>query len=62
MLQTTAWKAALIPGSVLALILLLGLPLLNAYGVVSHYTLNLFGKYLSLAVLAMGMRHMTGRG
>lgn len=58
--QTTAWKAALIPGSVLALILLLGLPLLNAYGVVSNYALNLFGKYLSLAVLAMGMALIWG--
>ena len=58
--QTTAWKAVLIPGSVLALILLLGLPLLNAYGVVSHYALNLFGKYLSLAVLAMGMALIWG--
>jgi len=31
------------------------LPLANAVGLVSDYYLNLFGKYLSLAILALGM-------
>jgi urea transport system permease protein len=31
------------------------LPLANALGLVSDYYLNLFGKYLSLAILALGM-------
>ena len=55
MKSTSAWKEALLPGALLAVILLIGLPLLNAAGYVSDYYLNLFGKYLSLAVLAMGM-------
>jgi urea transport system permease protein len=32
-----------------------GLPLANALGFVSDYYLNLFGKYLALAILALGM-------
>jgi urea transport system permease protein len=35
--------------------LVVGLPLLNRYGLVSDYSLNLFGKYLALAILALGM-------
>jgi urea transport system permease protein len=41
--------------AILVLVLLIGLPMLNAYGWVSNYTLNLFGKYLSFAILALGM-------
>ena len=52
---STAWKQALIPGIILALVLLIGLPLLNAFGFLSDYYLNLFGKYLALAILALGM-------
>jgi urea transport system permease protein len=36
-------------------VLLIGLPLLNTLAFVSDYSLNLFGKYLSLAILALGM-------
>jgi hypothetical protein len=55
MKHSLAWKKALIPGSILAVVLLIGLPLLNALGVLSDYYLNLFGKYLALAILALGM-------
>ncbi len=40
---------------VLALILLIGLPVGNAYGWITDYSLNLFSKYLALAILALGM-------
>ena len=60
MKHTSAWKEALLPGALLAVILVIGLPLLNAGGYVSDYYLNLFGKYLSLAILAMGMSLIWG--
>ena len=60
MKHTSAWKEALLPGALLAVILVIGLPLLNAAGYVSDYYLNLFGKYLSLAILAMGMSLIWG--
>jgi urea transport system permease protein len=55
MKHQTAWKPLLLPGLLLSLLLLVALPLLNAYGLVSDYYLNLFGKYLALAILALGM-------
>jgi urea transport system permease protein len=58
--QTPAWKSALLPSMMLALLLLLALPLFNAYGMISDYTLNLFAKYLALAVLALGMNLIWG--
>lgn len=48
-------KSLLVPGTILAIVLVLVLPLLNSFGLVSDYYLNLFGKYLSLAILALGM-------
>ncbi len=39
----------------MALVLIIGLPLLNVLGFLSDYYLNLFGKYLALAILALGM-------
>ncbi len=60
MKPTSAWKEALLPGTLLAVILLIGLPLLNASGHISDYYLNLFGKYLSLSILAMGMALIWG--
>ena len=60
MKQTPAWKSALLPTVVLALLLVVGLPVLNATGIVSDYALNLFGKYLALAVLALGMNLIWG--
>ena len=55
MRHTTAWQAVLLPGFVLAVLLLVALPLLNAFDLLSDYYLNLFGKYLALAILALGM-------
>ena len=55
MKHTTAWQQALISGGILGCILLIGLPLLNTFGFLSDYYLNLSGKYLALAVLALGM-------
>jgi urea transport system permease protein len=49
------WPRALIPEIILGSGLIVGLPLLNVLGVLSDYYLNLFGKYLSLAILALGM-------
>ncbi len=55
MKHTTAWNQALISGGILGCVVLIGLPLLNTFGLLSDYYLNLFGKYLALAVLALGM-------
>ena len=55
MQSSAAWKQALIPGIILTVLLVIGLPLLNAFGFLSDYYLNLFGKYLALAILALGM-------
>jgi urea transport system permease protein len=38
-----------------AVVFVIVLPLANALGILSDYYLNLFGKYLSLAILALGM-------
>src|SRR5262245_16453441 len=43
-----------------ALVFLVGLPLLHAFGVVSDYYLTLFGKYLALAILALGLDLLWG--
>jgi urea transport system permease protein len=55
MKHNSTWKSVLLPGALLGLLLLIVLPLLNASGVVSDYYLNLFGKYLALAILALGL-------
>jgi urea transport system permease protein len=44
-----------LPEAVIGIILIFGLPLLNLFGLLSDYSLNLFGKYLSLAIFALGM-------
>lgn len=41
--------------AVVAIVFVVALPLANALGLLSDYYLNLFGKYLSLAILALGM-------
>jgi urea transport system permease protein len=51
----TRHHTTIITTAILVSVLLIGLPVLNAYGWVSNYTLNLFGKYLSIAILALGM-------
>ena len=40
---------------VFAAIFVVGLPTANALGLISDYYLNLFGKYLALAILALGL-------
>jgi urea transport system permease protein len=50
-----SWKRTATTTAVLALVLVVLLPLLNLAGILSDYYLNLFGKYLSLAILALGM-------
>lgn len=52
---TTPWKRAPVAEVILGILLIILLPLLNALGLLSDYYLNLFGKYLSLAILALGM-------
>jgi urea transport system permease protein len=46
--------------AIFAIVFVVGLPLLNATGVVSDYYLNLFGKYLALAILALGLDLLWG--
>lgn len=46
--------------AVLAALLVAGAPLANALGLVSDYHLNLLGKYLALAILAVGMDLLWG--
>jgi urea transport system permease protein len=41
--------------AILVILLIVVLPLLNGMGFLSDYYLNLCGKYLSLAILALGM-------
>lgn len=60
MMPLTAHKTTLIQGILLALVLLVVLPLLNATGLFSDYALNLCGKYLALAILAMGLDLLWG--
>jgi urea transport system permease protein len=52
---TSSRNHTIVTTTILVLVLLIGLPVLNASGWVSNYTLNLFGKYLSFAILALGM-------
>ena len=49
-----------ITAGVLVLILLIALPLGNYYGWITNYSLNLFSKYLALAILALGMNFIWG--
>lgn len=55
MRQTRTGKSSRVPHAILGTFLIIGLPLLNLLGILSDYYLNLFGKYLSLAILALGM-------
>ncbi len=49
------WMRKPLVEMILGAFLIVVLPLLNALGLLSDYYLNLFGKYLSLAILALGM-------
>jgi urea transport system permease protein len=53
--ESRNWRSTILTAALLAMILLVLLPLLNLHGALSDYYLNLFGKYLSLAILALGM-------
>ncbi|HEU5079343.1 MAG TPA: urea ABC transporter permease subunit UrtC [Opitutaceae bacterium] len=46
--------------AVLAVLLIVLLPLLNAHGVVSNFTINLWGKYLCYALLAISIDVLWG--
>src|SRR5436309_416436 len=46
--------------AVMALFLIFIFPMLNAYGVVSDFTINLWGKYLCYAVLAISVDLLWG--
>jgi urea transport system permease protein len=48
-------KRGWVAETLLVLVLIVVLPLLNGVGLLSDYYLNLVGKYLSLAILALGM-------
>jgi urea transport system permease protein len=50
----------LTPAAVFAAVFLIVLPLANAAGLVSDYYLNLFGKYLALALVALGLDLLWG--
>lgn len=45
----------LVWAGVFGVVFVVGLPMANAVGLVSDYYLNLFGKYLALAMVALGM-------
>jgi urea transport system permease protein len=45
----------LLEAALFGAVFVVGLPLANAAGLVSDYYLNLFGKYLALALVALGM-------
>lgn len=46
--------------AVIALFLVVGLPLLNSFGLVSNFTINLWGKYLCYALLAISVDLLWG--
>lgn len=50
-----SWSRRFLPEILVTLLLVVVLPLLHSAGTVSDYRLNLFGKYLALALLALGM-------
>jgi urea transport system permease protein len=50
-----SWDVQLLWIGIFGLVFVVVLPLANSLGVLSDYYLNLFGKYLSLAILALGM-------
>ena len=46
--------------AMIAAFLIVGLPLLNAHGAVSNFTINLWGKYLCFALLAISVDLLWG--
>ena len=54
-LDRRSWDTHLLWLGLFGIVFVVVLPLANALGFLSDYYLNLFGKYLSLAILALGM-------
>jgi len=52
---TRSWDIQLVLVGIFGVAFVVVLPLANVLGLLSDYYLNLFGKYLSLAILALGM-------
>ena len=59
-MNRTISKTELTVASVLALFLVVVFPLLNSAGIVSNFTLSLWGKYLCYALLAISVDIMWG--
>lgn len=57
---TTRHKIELIAVGVIALFFIVVFPLLNAHGVVSNFTINVWGKYLCYALLAISVDLLWG--
>src|SRR5579862_7654148 len=53
-------KFELILATLVALFLIIGMPLLNASGAVSNFTINLWGKYLCYGLLAISVDLLWG--
>src|SRR5436190_24357238 len=53
-------KTELTVATVIALIVVVGLPLLNVAGVISNFTINLWGKYLCYGLLAISVDLLWG--
>src|SRR5882757_511235 len=53
-------KIELAVATIIALILVVGLPLLNVAGVVSNFSINLWGKYLFYGLLAISVDLLWG--
>src|ERR1700712_3138725 len=53
-------RLELFAGTAIALLLIVVFPLLNAGGFVSDYTINLWGKYLCYAILAISVDLLWG--
>ena len=53
-------KTELIIAGVIAFFMLIVMPVLNAQGVISNFTINLWGKYLSYALLAISVDLLWG--
>ncbi len=53
-------KTELLAVAIVAILVIVILPLLNASGIVSNFTINLYGKYLSYAVLAISVDLLWG--
>ncbi len=55
LLRARARDRELVWAAIFAAVFVVGLPIANVAGFLSDYYLNLFGKYLALAILALGM-------